>query len=100
MGSLYRTAPQPPENYQEEEPLEEQLLNSSSKGRAKVRNVPSHEKPASNKQLELITVLFEEIDSDIAADLTAAAQEDLSRYDADNLIRELKVLKWRQELYG
>ncbi len=65
-----------------------------------MRNSPSHEKPATNKQLELITTLFEELDSNLEANLAVSEQGNLSRYDADNLINELKVMKFRQECYG
>jgi hypothetical protein len=80
--------------------LEEQLLNSSSKGRARVRNVPTDAKPATEKQLNLLENLFEELNTDFESNLTAEERDYLSRYDADVLINELKTVKWKEDLYG
>lgn len=97
---LSKATPQPSEDYQEEQPLEEQLLNSSSKGRARVRNVPTDAKPATEKQLNLLEDLFEELNTDFESNLTAEERDYLSRYDADVLINELKTVKWKEDLYG
>lgn len=100
LGRLFTTTHQPAENYQVEEPVEEEQLNSSSKGRARVRNSPSDEKPATDKQLELISQIFEELGSDFDSNLSVDERNNLSRSDADVLINELKAMKWKEELYG
>jgi hypothetical protein len=99
LGRLLTPTHQSAETYQVEEPLEEELLNSSSKGRARVRNSPSEEKPATGKQIELLSRLFEELNTDIDSNLTLEERYNLSRYDADLLINELKSVKWKEEAY-
>lgn len=100
LSSLYTPTHQFSESYQIEEPIEEKLLNSSSKGRARVRNVPSKEMPATDKQFELLSTLFEELGSDLESNLDSEEIDQLSRYDADVLINELKTEKWKEEAYG
>ncbi len=100
LTSLLTPTHQLLESHQVEEPIEEKLLNSSSKGRARVRNVPSKEIPASDKQLELLSTLFEELGSDLEANLNTQDIDQLSRYEADVLINELKTEKWKEERYG
>jgi DNA-binding MarR family transcriptional regulator len=99
LGRLLETALQPSENYQVEEPFEEEGLNSSSDGRARIRNAPSRDKPATLKQMQLIECLFEELSMEIQAHMLADEQANLSRYDADALINELKTEKWKKEQY-
>lgn len=100
IARLSATTPQSSENHQVEEPLEEKQLNSSSKGRAKVRNVPSKERPATQKQLDLLSNIYIELGTDLESNLTFDQREDLSMYDADSLINELKRAKWKEEAYG
>jgi hypothetical protein len=95
LGRLYQPSPQSFEDYQEEKPNEEKLLNSSSKGRAKVRNIPSREKPATEAQIALLSSLFDELSLNSSDHFTEKERENLSRYEADELIKELKIEKYR-----
>lgn len=100
LGRLFTTTHQSVESYQVEELFEEKILNSSSQGRARVRNSPSEDKPATAKQLELLSKLFEELNTDMDSNLTFEERCNLSRLDADLLIKELKTEKWKDEHYG
>lgn len=100
LAGLLATTPQSVGDYQVEEPIEEKLLNSSSKGRALVRNVPSKDKPATETQLRLLKTLCEELSLDFSDHLTDAERDNLSRYDADVLFKELKAEKFKREHYG
>ena len=100
LARLFTTTPQSLDDYQVEEPIEEKLLNSSSKGRAIVRNVPSKDKPATDTQIRLLKSLCEELSLDFGDHITASERDKLSRYDADVLFKELKAEKYKREYYG
>jgi hypothetical protein len=97
LGRLFPPGPQASETYQVEEPIEEELLNSSSKGRARVRNIPSADKPASDKQIELLRSLFIELNSDLESNIKTEELDRMSCLAADEWINELKREKWKAE---
>lgn len=100
LARLLTTTPQSFEDYQVEQPIEEKLLNTSSKGRVIVRNVPSKDKPATDTQIRLLKSLCEELSLDFGDHITASELDNLSRYDADLLFKELKAEKFKREHYG
>jgi len=105
LGRLFPTTPQSSKSYQEEEPIEEESieekpLNSPFPKRGRKRNQPSDQEPATAKQFELIRELFIEHPGYIGTEPTIQEFDQMSKADADYLITEIKVSKWKEEMYG
>ena len=99
IRGLLQSAPQSSDAHQVEAPIEEQLLNSSSKGRAKVRNDPSPDLPATVEQIDLIESLYTEGGMHIEDHYSEVDIAQWSRLDAHELIQELKLDKWKAEAF-
>jgi hypothetical protein len=105
LGRLFPTAPQSSKSYQEEELIEEESieekpLNTPFPKRGRKRNHPSDQEPATAKQFELIKELFIEQPDFLGTEPTTKEFERMSKADADYLINEIKVSKWKEEMYG
>ena len=105
LGRLFPTTPQSSKSYQEEEPIEEESieekpLNTPFPKRGRKRNQPSDQEPATAKQFELISQLFIEHPDFLGTEPTIQEFDQMSKADADYLINEIKVSKWKEEMYG
>jgi hypothetical protein len=100
LRSLFPTDPQSSSVHQVEEPSKEELLNSSFKKRARVRNEGRDEMPATPRQVSLIQILETELG---VSEWQLTSHDSLSRKsrrEANELIQELKINKYKKELYG
>jgi biotin operon repressor len=105
LGRLFPTTPQSSKSYQEEEPIEEESidekpLNTPFPKLGRKRNQPSDQEPATAKQFELIRELFIEQPNYLGTEPTIQEFDQMSKADADYLINEIKVSKWKEEMYG
>jgi hypothetical protein len=105
LGRLFPTTPQSSKSYQEEEPIEEESieekpLNTPFPKRGRKRNQPSDQEPATAKQFELIRELFIEQPNFLGTEPTIQEFDQMSKADADYLINEIKVSKWKEQMYG
>ena len=105
LARHFLAAPQSSESYQEEEPIEEESieakpLNTPLQKRGRKRNQPSDQEPATAKQFELIRELFIEHPDFLGTEPTTQEFDQMSKADADYLINEIKVSKWKEEMYG
>jgi hypothetical protein len=100
LRSLFPTDPQSSHVHQVEEPSKEELLNSSFGKRARVRNEGRDDMPATSKQVSLIQILETELG---IPEWRMSSHDHLSqksRREANDLIQELKIDKYKRELYG
>ncbi|WP_415274222.1 helix-turn-helix domain-containing protein [Aquiluna sp. Uisw_065] len=100
LARLFPTTPQSSGSYQEEQSIEEESLNTPLSKRGRKRNQPSDQEPATAKQFELIRELFIEHPGYIGTEPTIQEFDQMSKADADYLINEMKVSKWKEEMYG
>jgi predicted ArsR family transcriptional regulator len=100
LARLFPTTPQSAGSYQEEESIEEESLNTPFPKRGRKRNQPSDQEPATAKQFELIRELFIEHPYFLGTEPTIQEFDQMSKADADYLISDIKVSKWKEEMYG
>jgi hypothetical protein len=100
LRGLFPTAPQSSRVHQVEEPSKEELLNSSFKKRARVRNEGRDDMPATSKQVTLIQILETELGTSEWQLTPIESLSQKSRKEADEIIQGLKIDKYKQELYG
>jgi hypothetical protein len=100
LRSLFPTDPQSSGVHQVEEPSKEELLNSSFKKRARVRNEGRDDMPATSKQVTLIQILETELGTSEWQMTSHDILSQKSRREANELIQELKINKYKKELYG
>jgi biotin operon repressor len=100
LARLFPTTPQSSESYQVEESLQEETLNTPFPKRGPKRNQPSDQEPATIRQSQLIRQLFIEQPNYLGTEPTIQEFDQMSKADADYLINEIKVSKWKEEIYG
>lgn len=100
LRSLFPTDPQSSGVHQVEEPSKEELLNSSFQKRARVRNEGRDDMPATSKQISLIQILETELGVSEWQLTSHDSLSQKSRREADEFIQELKIDKYKKELYG